>query len=130
VPLDGNRRFLDGEFIFGGSKTVRGLLVSSVITTLAAVALGLAPVIGFVIGAAAMLGDLISSFIKRRLRLPPGSKATLLDQVPESLLPLLIYALYWDLAWLNLILICATFCVIEIFLSPLLYRWGLRTHPH
>jgi hypothetical protein len=45
--------------------------------------------IGVVVGSMAMLGDLFSSFVKRRLNLPPSSRATFLDQVPESLFPLL-----------------------------------------
>jgi hypothetical protein len=36
-----------------------------------------------------MAGDLFSSFLKRRLNLPPSSPALGLDQVPESLFPLL-----------------------------------------
>jgi hypothetical protein len=37
-----------------------------------------------------MAGDLLSSFVKRRLNLPPSSRATGLDQIPESLLPALV----------------------------------------
>ena len=44
---------------------------------------GLAWTIGLVVGTTAMAGDLFSSFLKRRLDLPPSSKATGLDQVPE-----------------------------------------------
>jgi hypothetical protein len=37
----------------------------------------------------AMLGDLFSGFVKRRLGMGPSDKALGLDYVPESLLPLL-----------------------------------------
>ena len=42
---------------------------------------------GFIIASAAMIGDLSSSFLKRRLNLPPSSRATGIDQIPECLLP-------------------------------------------
>lgn len=34
-----------------------------------------------------MTGDLVSSFVKRRIDLPPSSRASGLDQMPESLFP-------------------------------------------
>ena len=88
-PLDGNAKFVDGRPLLGTSKTVRGIIVSLLVTTLAAPLLGLAFHIGLLIGAAAMAGDLFSSFLKRRLGLPPSSRAIGLDQIPESLFPLL-----------------------------------------
>jgi hypothetical protein len=76
--------------LFGPSKTLRGLVVSVVATTLSAPALGLAWTTGLLAGAAAMAGDLGSSFIKRRMGLPSSSRALGLDQVPEALLPELV----------------------------------------
>jgi hypothetical protein len=35
----------------------------------------------------AMIGDPLSSFVKRRMKLVPGSMALALDQIPEPLLP-------------------------------------------
>ena len=130
MPLDHNRPFFDGQPLFGVSKTLRGVLLAPLATTVTAMLCGLLPEQGLVVGSFAMLGDLFSSFIKRRLKLPSGSKATLLDQIPESLLPLFVYNLYWDLGWLSLLFLCAVFSIIEIFLSPLLFRWGIRSHPH
>ncbi len=129
-PLDAGHLFFDGEPIFGASKTIRGVVLAPLITMLAALTVGLPAVQGFVIGIFAILGDLISSFVKRRFKLASGSKATLLDQVPESLLPLFVYSLFWELGWLSQLFLCAAFSAIEIFISPLLYRWRLRSQPH
>ena len=45
--------------------------------------------IGLVVAVWAMVGDCLSSFVKRRLKMPSSSMALGLDQIPESLLPLL-----------------------------------------
>jgi CDP-diglyceride synthetase len=89
LPLDGNRKFFDGRPLFGPAKTVRGILVAIVVTTASAPLLWLDLDIGLLVGAAAMAGDLLSSFLKRRLGLAPSSRATGIDQIPESLFPLL-----------------------------------------
>ena len=88
-PLDAGVTFLDRRPLFGSSKTIRGILVSIVITTASAPLVGLQPKIGALVAGTAMTGDLFSSFVKRRLNLKPSSRALGLDQVPESLLPLL-----------------------------------------
>lgn len=41
-------------------------------------------------GTLALIGDLCSSFLKRRLGRPSGSWTPLLDQLPEALLPMLV----------------------------------------
>ena len=74
-PLDGNIRFVDGQPLFGASKTVRGILVSIFITSACAPLLGLTLKIGLVVATTAMAGDLLSSFLKRRLGLRPSSQA-------------------------------------------------------
>ena len=66
-PIDGGLRFFDGYPLFGTSKTIRGLLVSIAATTAAAPVLGLEFTIGAVVAGSAMVGDLFSSFLKRRL---------------------------------------------------------------
>jgi len=88
-PLDGNIKFVDGRPLFGTSKTVRGILVSIFITLASAPLLGLTLKLGLVVSTMAMAGDLFSSVLKRRLGLQPSSRAVGLDQIPESLFPLL-----------------------------------------
>jgi CDP-2,3-bis-(O-geranylgeranyl)-sn-glycerol synthase len=97
-PIDFGRRLSDGERIFGDGKTWRGLVggtVSGAILGLLlslpfqwfapssswsfgspAVALGASAVLAF----GALLGDLVGAFVKRRMHLPRGAKASGLDQ--------------------------------------------------
>jgi CDP-diglyceride synthetase len=129
-PLDGNFKFLDGRPLFGASKTVRGIAVSILATSAGAPLLGLTLEIGLVVAITAMTGDLLSSFLKRRLGLPPSSKALGLDQVPEALFPLLACRQVFSLTVLDIAAGTALFVVGELLLSPLLFRWRIRDRPY
>ena len=69
-PLDGGALFVDGQPIFGPSKTIRGIVVSVLATSICAALMGLGWKVGTLVATFAMVGDLFSSFVKRRLRLP------------------------------------------------------------
>src|SRR4030088_2993554 len=88
-PLDGGIIFFDGRPLFGHSKTIRGITASILVATASAPFIGLDLAIGAIVAGAAMVGDLFSSFVKRRLNVPPSSQALGLDQIPESLFPML-----------------------------------------
>jgi CDP-2,3-bis-(O-geranylgeranyl)-sn-glycerol synthase len=77
-----------------------------------------------------MCGDMASSFIKRRLRLPPHAQAFGLDQIPEALLPLLVLRARLDLDASGIAAIVLAFILLEIGLSRLLYRWRIRDRPY
>jgi CDP-2,3-bis-(O-geranylgeranyl)-sn-glycerol synthase len=129
-PIDGNVRFIDGRPLLGVSKTVRGLAVALVTTALGAWLLGLGMSIGLLVAAAAMAGDLLSSFAKRRLGLSPSSKATGLDQIPESLFPLLACRSALSLSAIDIVAGCVLFFVGEVLLSRALFNLGVRDRPY
>jgi len=83
-PLDAGALFFDDRPLFGPSKTVRGILASFLLTTAGALLLGLGLTIGAIVAAAAMAGDLFSSFSKRRLNLQPGTRVGSNTRVPLS----------------------------------------------
>jgi CDP-2,3-bis-(O-geranylgeranyl)-sn-glycerol synthase len=93
-------------------------------------AVGLPAHLGALVGASAMAGDTLSSFVKRRIGLPPSSRATGLDQIPESLLPLLICRLLLPLAALDIAIVVTIFLFGEIALSRVLYQAHLRDRPY
>ncbi|WP_077529488.1 CDP-archaeol synthase [Vreelandella utahensis] len=129
-PVDGRLRLPDGRRLFGASKTWRGLVVAVAATALIAWLFRLGFVFGAVFGAAAMLGDLASSFLKRRLGLRAGDRALGLDQLPEGLLP--NFVAWWWLGvsgWVAL-LAALIFSALNIWGSPFLYRLGIRRRPH
>lgn len=129
-PLDGGLLFVDGQPLLGRSKTVRGIVCTLVLTGAAAPLLGLAVVQGCLLAALSMLGDLLSSFIKRRLKLRPSSMALGLDQLPESLLPLLVLKVPLGLTWLGILRTVVLFFVFEVVLSRLLFWLKVRKKPY
>src|SRR5258705_4722781 len=66
-PLDAGIIFFDGRPLFGPSKTIRGILISVLITIASAPFVGLDLTIGAIVAGAAMAGDLFSTFVDRWL---------------------------------------------------------------
>ncbi len=129
-PLDGDRCFVDGRPLLGPSKTLRGLAVALLFAGLVAPLLGWSFTTGALFGALSMGGDLFSSFIKRRLGMASSSMALGLDQVPESLLPLLGLYVVLGVDALEVAAVVVLFFVGELALSRLLYHLGLRDRPY
>ncbi|MCB1765617.1 MAG: CDP-archaeol synthase [Candidatus Competibacteraceae bacterium] len=129
-PLDGGWILADGRRLLGDAKTWRGLLAAMLATGLGAVLLHWPIGVGIIIGLAAMLGDVLSSFIKRRLGLDSSSQSVGLDQIPEALLPLLAVAETFALGGLTIAMIVVGFAVLELTLSPLFYWLGIRNRPY
>lgn len=128
--LDGGAKFIDGRPLFGRSKTVRGVIAALLVGPLAVWLLGQPPALGLELAAFAMIGDLLSSFVKRRLGLHPSDRAWLLDQLPESVVPLLAARAVLELSWLQVVLVAALFTAFDVLLSRVLFRWHLRRRPY
>ncbi len=96
--LDGGRLWRDGEAVFGPHKTVRGVVGAVTTGMVGAVSLGFPWWLGMASALLSMAGDLLSSFIKRRLRFTSGGLAPGLDQAFEGLFPYLVLAPYFSLS--------------------------------
>ena len=118
-PLDGNRRFLDHRPLLGPSKTLRGLVGAIVITALVAPLFQLTIVEGAAFASLAMAGDLCSSFVKRRLGIASSRSVPLLDQLPETLLPLWGLQTALGASLYEMLAAVALFIVIDLLLSRL-----------
>lgn len=139
-PLDAGKHFIDHKPLFGASKTWRGIVSACLLTSLAAWPMQLSVMTGFLIALCAMLGDLLSSFIKRRLSMPSSSRALGLDQIPESLLPLLLVKYFAasllpaasqaDMTWTLVWQIVAVFFAAELLLSRILFHLHIRNEPY
>jgi CDP-2,3-bis-(O-geranylgeranyl)-sn-glycerol synthase len=130
TPLDGGMRFFDGRALLGPSKTVRGATAAIVATALAAPVLSIPLGLGALIGAAAMTGDALSSFTKRRLGIASSGRATGLDQIPESVLPLLAVQGVLDLSAYQILGITVMFFALDIPIARLCYLLGIRNTPY
>lgn len=129
-PIDNRLKLHDGHRLFGNTKTWRGLCLAIFFTTLVASLTGIEPLMGVLFGALAMTGDLLASFIKRRMGYSESSRARGVDTVPESLLPILLLKDPLALSLIDIILIVALFFLIEELISPVLYRLHIRKRPY
>ncbi|MEW6593669.1 MAG: CDP-archaeol synthase [Thermodesulfobacteriota bacterium] len=132
-PLDGGLHLPDGQRLFGPHKTIRGVIAALVGGTLAFPLLGVSWPVAAGASLLAILGDLLSSCIKRRLRQPSGTALIGLDQGFEALLPALYLGSHLGLPlWLRLI-IGLTFIPLAhagaLFWKELLFRPAMHDYP-
>lgn len=97
-PLDGGKAWFDGRPLFGAHKTIRGILASVLGGTAAFPLLGVSWWAAGGGALLAMLGDLLSSFIKRRFSLHSGRNVVIVDQIFEALFPAWFLSSHLDLA--------------------------------
>ncbi|MGJ0507105.1 MAG: CDP-archaeol synthase [Methylocystis sp.] len=129
-PLDGGAVFLDGRPLFGQSKTLRGVTASLAATALGAHLLALPWALGGAIAALAMLGDLTSSFLKRRSARASSARALGLDQIPESLFPALYAGAGMSLHMMDVVVVVTIFFAGALVVSRLLYALSIRERPY
>lgn len=129
-PVDSGLRLHDGHRLFGKTKTWRGLCSAVLSTAIAAILIKIDFLTGVLFGTLAMAGDLLASFIKRRINCVESSRARGLDTIPESFLPILLLKEPLALSFADIILIVAFFFLIEEWLSPILYQLHIRKRPY
>jgi CDP-2,3-bis-(O-geranylgeranyl)-sn-glycerol synthase len=128
--IDGGLVLRDGHPLLGPSKTWRGVVAAIVLACCAAVLIGLPLQVGALAAAFAMVGDCVSSFLKRRVGLESSSMSLGLDQIPEALLPAIACRMYLPLGSVDIIAIMAVFFAEQLALSRLSFAIGLRDRPY
>jgi hypothetical protein len=129
-PVDKGLYLSDGQRLLGNAKTWRGLYSAVFFTTVVAILLGIEPLTGALFGALAMAGDMLTSFIKRRLMRAESSQVRGLDTVPESLFPIWLLKEPLALNYIDIALIVGLFFLIEELVSPILYKLHIRKQPY
>ena len=130
AAIDGGKLFGDGRPWLGASKTWRGFVGAIVVTAMLAPVLGLDAVDGALLGANAMMGDAVASFVKRRLGIRSSGRAFGLDQVPEALLPLLVLQERLAITEATVVAVTLAFLLLEVPGAWLSWRAGLRDEPY
>lgn len=85
-PLDLGKNFIDGRRILGDGVTIRGSAAGIFCGTLVGIAQEFASggsriFLSILLSTGAIVGDAVGSFIKRRLGMPRGAHAPVLDQL-------------------------------------------------
>lgn len=114
APLDLGLVLRDGRRLFGDHKTWRGLAGGTAAAAAVGRLLGLSWADAASFGALALLGDAASSALKRRLNLPSGTEVPGIDQLPETLIPLTVFARRLGLDVGSIVLITSAFAVLDI----------------
>ncbi len=129
-PVDGHQTFIDGRPILGTSKTWRGFIVA----ILTGIAIGslfeFSLTLSLAFGSLSMLGDMTSSFIKRRLGLNASAMALGLDQIPEALFPLSGCQNWLGITNEQIVWIVLIFFCLELILSRILFWLKVRSTPY
>ena len=129
-PIDMNWKFVDGKRLFGDAKTWLGVVGIILVSVVLSWLLGLGWITGAIAAIGVISGDLLSSFIKRRLGMRVSSMALGLDQIPESLFPFWMLMNTYNFTFLDITLAVLCFMALELVLSHLLYRWHVREKPY
>ncbi|MFP3909137.1 MAG: CDP-2,3-bis-(O-geranylgeranyl)-sn-glycerol synthase [Halobacteriota archaeon] len=149
-PIDLGRNFVDGSRLLGNGKTIRGfiagglggllvahiqLIIENLLDLNIYSSLVYTSFLGIVIALAfgALIGDMVGSFIKRRLKVKRGGKIPLLDQLDFLVFALLAASLVTDFATLfTPPVIIAAFIItplLHIITNFIAYKWGLKEVP-
>ncbi|MCX8171745.1 MAG: CDP-2,3-bis-(O-geranylgeranyl)-sn-glycerol synthase [Candidatus Bathyarchaeota archaeon] len=140
-PIDCGKKFIDGKPIFGPHKTYRGFVFGLIIGTLVGyIQEFIAPTYGlpagsilrgFTLSLGALIGDLMGSFIKRRLNFRPGAPLPVIDQVS-----FVVFALLFSLAvepssisFAGAVLIIILTAPIHILVNFIAYLLRLKNTP-
>jgi CDP-2,3-bis-(O-geranylgeranyl)-sn-glycerol synthase len=93
LPMDFRRNWFDNRRILGDNKTIRGFIVGFVAGFLLGlftkwwleqkigVSFAIPYTNGFLQGLGVVVGDVVGSFIKRRLKIPSGGPLVVMDQI-------------------------------------------------
>ncbi len=153
-PIDNGRIFRDGRRILGDGKTVRGFISGVILGTMTGVGQSIAapylkPLlenyviitpsmeyvlymstpVAFLLSLGALTGDMIGSFLKRRVHIKSGNPSPVLDQLGFILVGLILASplLQPDAVYVT-ILIVTTFGIHWIS-NVVGYLLGLKKHP-
>lgn len=136
-PLDMGKKFLDGRRILGDGKTARGFVGGLIVGTIVGLLQGVARaplreylLLGFLLALGALLGDLASSFVKRRLGIERGGAAPGLDQLSFVVAALILASPVKVPPWQVIAVILIITPPIHLATNFISYKLGLKGRPY
>lgn len=153
-PIDGGRNFRDGRRILGNGKTIRGFIIGVFFGTLTGIGQFLAvpylrPLlaqfvsvtpemdyvlsinvpVAFLLSLGTLTGDVIGSFIKRRVGVKSGDPSPFLDQTGFIIMALLFASPLMTPSPIFVIVLILTTLGIHWLSNALSYLLGLKKNP-
>ena len=153
-PIDGGRYFRDGRRILGNGKTIRGFIVGVFFGTLTGVGqflvapylrpilaqfvtitpemdyvLGISIPVAFLLSVGALTGDVVGSFIKRRVNVKSGNPSPFLDQIGFIVMALIFAFPLMMPSPIFVIILILTTLGIHWLSNALGYLLGLKKNP-
>ena len=154
-PIDRGKLFRDGKRVLGDGKTVRGFIagvfwgtLTGVILSLAApvvreemiiygvavsadmdVILGLGIFVSLLMSVGALMGDLVGSFLKRRIDLRSGQPSLVMDQLGFIILALIFAAPVLTPSWIYPAILIVLTLLIHWISNTIGYLLGLKNNP-
>lgn len=135
TPIDLGKKFIDGHRILGDGKTFEGLLVGLYFGFIVSFTYMLlqydfySTLILYLSCIAAILGDLLGSFVKRRLGLKRGERALLLDQLDFFLASSIVLIIHGLVDYILFIVALVIIVLLHILTNRVAYILGLKNVP-
>ncbi|HDI12493.1 MAG: CDP-2,3-bis-(O-geranylgeranyl)-sn-glycerol synthase [Hadesarchaea archaeon] len=135
-PLDGGKKLKDGRPIFGPGKTIRGFMAGVIAGSAMGGLEGVVEqshiyfLLGFLLSLGALVGDLLGSFIKRRLNIPRGRPAPILDQIGFVVFALVFASPVMLPSGEIILTILAITPLIHLGTNLIAYKLGLKDRPY
>lgn len=152
TPVDGGKEYNDGRRLIGNGVTWKGFINGTILGTIVGGILGIIgsfygdlnvltsgvialPVYGSIIGGltlgflmafGALLGDLVGSFIKRRMGLQSGEPAPIMDQLDFVAGALILSLLVVKISWEFFIIIAVLTLILHLGSNMIAYLLGIK----
>lgn len=133
-PIDRGKT-VRGKRVLGDGKTFRGIILGVFCGTIVGVFLGLIKgnmglwLLGFLLSLGALTGDLVASFLKRRVGVERGAPVPVLDQI-DFVIGAILFASLFKVPSREITLIILVLTPFLHFMTNLLaYQLGIKDNP-
>ncbi|MCW4049830.1 MAG: CDP-2,3-bis-(O-geranylgeranyl)-sn-glycerol synthase [Candidatus Bathyarchaeota archaeon] len=127
-PLDGGSRWSDGRPLLGDHKTIKGtfygILVGIIVGVLQGNIVG-----GSMQAVGAIAGDIIVSFLKRRIDLVPGESFPVGDQLDFIVFAVILSYPFQNTSWGQIVTILLITLPIHYAVNYIAWLTKLKEHP-
>ncbi|MEM1546803.1 MAG: CDP-2,3-bis-(O-geranylgeranyl)-sn-glycerol synthase [Candidatus Methanomethylicia archaeon] len=137
IPIDLGLTFIDGKRLIGDNKSIQGVILGIVsglfIGKLQSILLNDYMFItrALVLSLGSVCGDILGSFIKRRLRIEPGGTLPVVDQMSFILVAILLYIIiFGDLNDIQILFVLGITPIIHLIANIFAHILGIKKVPY